>query len=362
MPIHSYRNQTLLQVKFLLIFMCVGLFAATASYAEDSTSDYSKGPLYGKNLYIPFLLHYNFPSLPAKSGEQFDLQYHLSFYYVNDVNYANNDMSQYAETKRRYIKDNITRDYESWVAEFGLAYNIFKQLQVGMDMRVFSYYGGYMDSMIEAFHNFFGFPNGKREFFSQNQVYINIPNDNGITMFLDKPATSFGDIDLWCKWTFMETKSISLAILGAFKAPTGRLSALSGSDYPDAATGLLLDFRAARYITFFTQAGAVFPFNNKSYTMFNGMAGLEIHPWKFLSFNMQMNIKTSPISNDNWNSRHGTYFKDYSLPQTNLLVGVVMRYKDFRWQFYFEEDTFTYQGADITFNISFSHTMNLKFY
>ena len=72
-------------MKFVLALICILLLNTVAVNAMDSPPDYSKGPLYGKNLFIPFLIHYNFPSLPAKSGERYDLQYHLSMYYVQDI-------------------------------------------------------------------------------------------------------------------------------------------------------------------------------------------------------------------------------------------------------------------------------------
>ena len=333
---------------------CICLLCTAGVYAENTESDFSKGPLLGKNMLIPFLIHYNFPSLPAKSGERFDLQYHVSFYYIQDTNYRATDLSGYERKERRYDRQNITRDYEGCVAELGFAYNFSKQLQTGIDMRVFAYYSGFLDPVVEAFHGFYSFTNGGREYFLRNQIYINIPNGNGITMFLDKPAFSFGDIDLWSKWTFLENKRVSLAGLTAFKLPTGSLSKLSGSGYPDAALGLLLDFRTAFFLTLYTQAGVVLPFNGKSYPMFNGLLGVEFHPWEKLSLNLQMNIKTSPISDDN------TGFRQYSLPQTNILAGMVLRHKNIKLHFYFEEDTFTHQGTDITLNVMFSHTINLK--
>jgi hypothetical protein len=77
-----------------------------------------------------------------------------------------------------------------------------------------------------------------------------------------------------------------------------------------------------------------------------------------------MNIKTSPISDSTSDITYskilGKRTGQYSLPQTNILLGFVMRHKGFRWQFYFEEDAITNQGTDITFNVTFSHTINLK--
>jgi len=343
-------------VKPGLFLTCVCLLCTAGIYADNSESDFSKGPLYGKNLYIPYLIHYNFPSLPAKSGECSDLQYHFSLYYIQDVNYRAKDMSGYDETdwsERRYDKINITRDYESCAAELGVAYNFSKQLQTGMDMRLYAYYGGFLDPALEAYHNVFGFKNGGREYFLQNRIYINIQNANGITIFLDEPACSFGDIDLWGKWTFWENRKVSLAALAAFKLPTGSLSSLSGSGYPDTALGLLSDFRVLSFLTLYSQAGIVVPFNGKSYPMFNGLLGTEIHPWKKLSFNLQMNIKTSPITDVQG-------YKQYSKPQTNILAGAVLQYKTIKLQFYMEEDAFTHQGTDITISFMFSQTINLK--
>jgi hypothetical protein len=226
-----------------------------------------------------------------------------------------------------------------------------------------SYYGGFLDSFIENFHKILGFPNGSRNYYEQNQIYIHIPTDNGITLYLDKPTMAFGDMDLWGKWTFHETRRVSLAALGAFKIPTGRLQTLSGSNYPDIGLGFLSDVRLNRFFTFYGQAGMVFPLNMKSYPMFNGLLGLELHPWKFLSFSLQMNIKTSPISNDipwNWNGIFGTHLHAYSLPQMNILLGFIVKAGNFRWQIYFEEDAVTNQGTDLTFNLMLTHFMKIK--
>ncbi|GHV77428.1 hypothetical protein AGMMS49942_22490 [Spirochaetia bacterium] len=310
------------------------------------------GPLYGKNLYLPYLIHYNFPSLPARTGEQYDLRYHFSTYVVQDIHYVEN--SAFPESGvRTYDKQNIHRDYESTVGELGFSFNPLREIQAGMDIRLIAYYNGFLDPLVEGFHRTFGFLNGGREFFLQNQLYINMPNDNGIRFFLNEEVVSFGDIDLWAKWTFFEIPRISLAFLGAFKIPSGSLKALSGSGYPDMGLGILSDIRVWRFLTLYAQAGGVLPFNMKSNPMFNGLVGVEIHPWHVFSLNLQMNIKTSPLSGNAY----------YSRPQTNLLVGFTVRTppgsrQDFSWQFYLEEDPFTHQGADITFNLMFSHTLH----
>jgi hypothetical protein len=267
-------------------------------------------------------------------------------------------------TERRYDMKYVVSDYESFVAELGFAYNIFDELQAGIDMRLFSHSGGFMDSFLEKFHALFNFSNGGREYFLQNQIYINIPNDKGDPMFLDRNAVSFGDIDLWGKWTFLENRVISLAALSAFKIPTGKFESLSGSGYPDAALGLLSDFRISRFVSLYAQAGIVAPFTGKYYPMYNGMLGVEFHPWKFLSFNLQMNIKTSPISDSTipfgWNNLLRTNFAQFELPQTNVLGGVIFHIKGFRFQFYLEEDTIFNQGNDFILALMVSHAVKLR--
>jgi hypothetical protein len=352
-------------LKYFLIPVFGLLLCLSDVYGEEPLDrDFSKGPLFGKNLYIPFLIHYNFPSLPAKSGERFDLQSHFSVYFTQDARYRTDIPLPGANSGRSYDKAHVVRDYEGYTAETGVAYNFFDELQAGVDMRLFLYSGGFLDSFIENFHNAFGFSNGTRELYLHNQIYINIPNDKGSPLFLDKNAVSFGDIDLWCKWTFLENRAVSLAALGAFKLPTGKFELLSGSGYPDAAAGLLLDFRAARFITLYSQAGIVLPFTDKYYPMFNGLLGAEVHPWKAVSFNLQMNIKTSPISDSTipfgWNEDWGTNFNQFTLPQTNILAGFVIQLNGLRFQVYLEEDFLFNQGSDFTLGIMTSYTINLK--
>jgi hypothetical protein len=330
-------------LKKLQLFVCAAflLLGGRQAFAQQ-------GPLIGKNLFIPYLIHYSFPSLPAQSGDVGTGNMRFSFYYVNDVQYV---------IKGKIPTDNIVRDYESAVLEAGVSYWFTPYLEAGVDTRLVSYFGGFADGAIEWFHNLFGFPNAGRESFERNKLYIHIPINNpnagGKSLFLEKAAVSLGDTDFWAKWTFFESPFISLAGLGAFKLPTGSPAKLSGSGSPDLGLLLAADFRPWNFMTFYTQAGVVLPFDGYSYPMFNGMLGIEYHPWKVFSFNVQMNVKTSPISNDipwGWNP----HLMAYSLPQMNILGGFTWGNGKNRWQFYFEEDAIFNQGTDLTLNFSYS--------
>ena len=330
----------LVLISFLTVFMCISLL-----------------------LIPPQTKNHNFPSLSAQSGKKYDFNYHISLYYTNDFHLEG------LHTKNNGDVDaNFGRDYESLVTESGISFYVLKNIQLGIDFRLISYYGGFLDNVVQNFHYAFDLPNAGRNYVDQNQIEIDIENNNNVILSLDHATVSFGDIDTWIKYTFFEKKWISLAMLGAFKIPTGNLSQISGSGYPDFAFGVLTDFKPVWILSFYLQAGVVFPLDffiqsipSNPYPMFNGLAGIELNPAKIFSLIVQFNFKSSPLRSNysHWSS----FYKgaDYlSLPQINLLVGFVFKYKNFRWQIYFEEDSFTNAGTDFTINLSFSHTLHLR--
>jgi hypothetical protein len=339
----------------LVICIILSLFLQRA-FSFDR--DYSKGPFYGKNMYVPFLIYYNFPGFRATEGTRYEFTYHFSSYY-------NQDFSAYRiyNKGRYYDVNDIARDYEGLVVETGSSFFIFKNLEAGVDMRLVSYYPGFLDEFIESYHGAFGFPNGGRDAFSRNRLYVNLPNDNGISLFLSEPAVSFGDIDLWIKYTFFQRKMLALALAGALKIPSGSIDKLSGSGYPDIGVQLLVDFKPFWVLTFYVQAGFVLPFDtmirysSKPDPMYNGLLGLELNPLNFFSLLVQLNVKSSPIIRGQLKNSWIKSVDQLSLPQVNTLFGFKFRYKQLTWQFYFEEDTFTNQGTDFTVNAMFSQAI-----
>lgn len=344
-------------VIFLISILTVNIYSNS-----KGVRNYSKGPLFGKNFYIPYLIYYNFPSLSAKEGRRYDFGYHLSLYYTNDFKNL-----LYKNSNNEIFCAEVIRDYESCVIELGVDYYILKNLQIGFDTRIISYYGGFLDTIVENYHHAFNFPNGGREYTPRDQLYINIQNNNNVSLFLDKSTVSFGDIDTWLKYSFYNNRWISLALIGAFKIPAGQLCCLSGSGYPDFGFQILTDIRPFWLFTFYFQAGMVLPIDSiipgipsKPYPMFNGLAGVELNPIKLFSLIVQLNIKTSSMSSNiiHRSDYLGNY--DYlSLPQINLLAGFIFKHKDFKWQFYFEEDAFTNAGTDFTINLMFSQRIKM---
>ncbi|MCG8571354.1 MAG: DUF3187 family protein [Spirochaetes bacterium] len=361
-------------LKKLLRIVFINFIILTSVYSMDfHRKDNAKGPFYGRNYHILFLPYYNFPGFSSRSKKPFELQYHLATYLANDFI---TDQIEWDYTQNKNIVY-LDLDYEFLVNEIGISFSLPHKIEVGLDLRLVLLYGGFLDILIDGFHKGLGFTavglDGGREHYEdhRNEVYINIPNQNGVNYFVDQDVNfDFGDIDLWIKYTFFEKKWIALAAVFALKIPTGGFeNQIRGSVSPDFGLQILGDFTPFWLMSFYLQAGLVLPFDTlrfqtdpNPFPMVNGLVGIELHPVKLFSLLGQLHIKNSPIKGevfDHWN--YGLVDR-FGWPQVNILVGVKFQYKNFVWQFYFEENPLAYAGADIAFNFFFSHKLKINIY
>ncbi|MBN2546030.1 MAG: DUF3187 family protein [Spirochaetes bacterium] len=316
-------------------------------------------------MFLPYMIYLTFPGVRAKTERQFQLQYHTSFYFINDF-YIPYGKLTYDNTKS-YYKSVRAYDYESLNFEFGISFSPLKNLQVGMHTRVVGYYSGFLDAIVQNFHDLFGFPNAGRDEFSQNDTYIDIKNSSGVRLKLKNYAFSFGDIDTWIKYTFYQKKWIALAVINGYKIPTGSVKYISGSGYPDIGIGLLMDLMPIRFISIYLQTNFILPFDavipqapSKPYPMFQGMLNLSVNPVRYLSILVQLNFKTPVLKtqydlDESFNGIHELYY-----PQTDILVGLIFEIMNIKFQFYFEQNPIYTAGADIVFNFLLAHKINIK--
>ncbi len=215
-------------------------------------SNDAKGPLQGKNYYIPFLPYYSFPGFSAAQGNKGDLSFSISQYLIQDF-VVDFQVNNYAYEQERFF------DYEGYIFETTVSYNFLSTLEVGLTARLHAYYGGFGDSIIEAFHDFFGFPNGGREYYPENDVHINIQTDKGLNLNLEESSLGFGDMDLFLKWNFLSLPFMDSALFSAVKIPTGSVEKITGSGYMDIAASLLLDFHIFKWFSLYIHNGIILP-------------------------------------------------------------------------------------------------------
>ena len=194
--------------RFVLILILI-LITPFFLFSISKNSDYSRGPLYGKNVYIPYLIYYSFPGIRASQEKRYSLNYHISTYYSNDFHLEQIYLLNNGKYQVKY-----GRDYESLIAEIGLSFTLLKNLTIGIDTRLISYYGGFLDPFIQGFHYAFSLPNAGREYAPQNEVHIDISNNNNIPLYLNEASVAFGDIDTWLKYNFYQNRRIVLVIAG----------------------------------------------------------------------------------------------------------------------------------------------------
>ncbi len=338
----------------LLLFISFTIFS--------NIKTFGKGPLFSKNVFSPYLIFMNLPGQKALIDSPHNLKINTSIYYSQDFNiyaiynYPNEDWDIFR-----------VADFESFILESSSFYSINKYFEIGMSIRLISYYGGVLDSFTQYWHDLFSLPNGGREYCPINEVFVDFKTQNGFDIFLDKPAVGFGDIDTWFKFNFYTNKYSAFSLTQGFKIPTGQLSNITGSGYPDYLMGILIDIYPIQYFSMYLQGAAVFPLQfmfpdaPAPYPSFNAIISLEFSPVKFFSIITQMNIKTShikgyvPIYNN-----LGMQTELAGSPQTNLLVGVVFTIERYCLQIYFEEDTFTNAGTDYTISVALSYDLRLK--
>lgn len=317
-----------------------------------------KGPLQGKNYYVPFLPFYSFPGLGAASGDPGGLNITLSQYYIQDI------VTEFHLTGTELVKERFI-DYEGYIFEPTISFVPIDGLEAGLATRLHAYYGGIFDGVFQWFHHLFGFPNGGRESYPQDEVYINIQTTSGFDLSLSEPTFALGDTDLYIKWTFLPLDYIDLALMGALKIPTGSMEQVTGSDYADLAFALLADFHFLDRFAFYMENGIIVPGQllggNDSHPLpiYHLLAGAEFMATSRLSFLVQFKLNTSPVDDGVTIPENITYTVKLVKPLTNLMFGARWDIKRFRFQFHIEEDTFTNNGADLIANFTIGTSFNL---
>lgn len=366
--------------RVIRIFLVLSLLALVIPlHAKPPGDEPALGPLIGRNLYAPHLPWYSFPGYRASAGVPGDLEFRTAIYYLNEFSAYPFDPS--AEPLRPDGKltepgqDYYTAlDYESTVWELGVDWQINREWRVGVDWRLHGRYGGFMDPVIEGWHNLFGVPNAGREYFDQGRTQIQILTDRGIAIDTAGPHVTAGDLDLRAQWTGVDRPKWALATTFALKIPTGSRTYGTSSGWFDLAWMLQLDWNPGKRFAFYFQGGLIFPFEavfdvdaTRPSIMFQGIPSVEFRVTEGFSILLQMNIQSSPVSGSAASSPSGAYVHPtfgqttmFALAQTDLKVGVKGRAgRNRRWliQFYFEEDLLTWEGPDLVLNLMASYTL-----
>ena len=325
------------------------------------------GPLRGKLLDAPHQIYYSFPGFSASDGLDRSVRTRAQFYYMNEFRgYAFDpddenldDEGRFSDSER--AKELTAMDFEALVLDGTLSFPFGHAHRMGLSLRFYAYYGGFLDSAIEGFHSAFNLPNASREYFHQGETAVSIKNDRGVTIELEGPGVLPGDMELFGIWTFSENRRTVWGLAWALELPTGKKGTPGGNGYADIGAQLLYEHRVGESFVLHLQQGFVVPGelifraggDAKPLLISQSLAALEwlcSDTWSVLG---QIRVHTSPLTSRaplNHSLFPGP--DQFEMPVTALQMGFRRSYDTWDLQVYLEQDFLTHEGPDILLSVA----------
>ncbi len=124
--------------------------------------------------------------------------------------------------------ERVFLDYERSQLNISFEYGIKEDTSIGIVLPYISNSGGFMDGLIENWHDLFGLPQGGRDDAPDDEFTISYRNAEQ-TLFLDKTDEGIGDVYLFLAKKLTETDEQKLNARVNLKLPTGDEDQLFGS-------------------------------------------------------------------------------------------------------------------------------------
>jgi Protein of unknown function (DUF3187) len=194
----------------------------------DSDSSWRR-PLGSRNQMPLSLLFVYLPPDRAESLPAGATGLDLSFDYSNII------QGQDSETELIHL------DAEYLRTLVGLRRGLGGGVEVGVEIPFYVYYGGFLDSFVNAFHEKFGFPNYLRGQTPNGLVVLQYSREGSTMLSADQAFRAVGDLSFDVKKTLVAGEGGALAARGMVKLPTGKPETWSGSGAADVALGLAFD-------------------------------------------------------------------------------------------------------------------------
>ena len=173
----------------------------------------------------PFIQIHSLPSpaeraFPARGEWTWDLGFEL----------ANNSILEESSAGERVVLDG-----ESYRTTVALAYGLGPRLRVSIDIPFIAHSGGFLDGLIEDWHDLWGLSNTRREPFENDRLDFSYVSADGERFTIDERGRGLGDIRLDADWLLRPSGSDrrSLVIRAGLKLPTGAAEHLRGSGGTD---------------------------------------------------------------------------------------------------------------------------------
>ncbi len=249
-------------------------------------------------------------------------------------------------------------DMELWRLALNMDYGVRNDMEVGIEIPMLHFNGGFLDRFIQEFHNFFHLPNGGRENVPNGRFSYRFSSGGRDLLNYSDMGLGLGDISFHVKNQLLgeDDDWPDLSWFAEIKLPTGKKSRGLGSGAMDFGVGSILGVSHKRvhghvnvglYVLGGNQSISNFMYNNMFAFSLAGEVTL-LPTWSMI---VQLDGST-PLFNS-------TSMDDWDGVPMNLIVGFrgeersVIRNSDLIWQFGFSEDI-TSMGPSVDFTVFFS--------
>lgn len=130
-------------------------------------------------------------------------------------------------------RESLIIDGETVVLDVIVSRSINNKLSVGAHIPFISHSGGGLDSFIKGYHDLFGFPQGERNQFNNNQLQYQYIRDGKVLLNQTRSTSGLGDIRAQMDYQISQTGTSAMALHSSLKLPTGDSAQLTGSEAVD---------------------------------------------------------------------------------------------------------------------------------
>lgn len=239
-------------------------------------------------------------------------------------------------------------DVENYRYELGLRFR-HDQWLARIDVPYIANSAGELDGTIDDWHEFWGFPDGDRDDFPNDQINISYARDGELEYRQDKHSSGLADIGLAVGYQATE----SLAWFAGIELPTGDAADFSGNEAVDTALWLTLQGRLSEDSGVFALFGVSFPGDGGDLEglvverIWVGQAGFDYRLYPSVIATLQLDWHSKTID--------GSELRAFG---NSLQVQVGLGFTDFpgkhRLDLFFSEDIVVGSAPDITFGLRLS--------
>jgi len=241
-------------------------------------------------------------------------------------------------------RESLFVDGETDALDLTLDHSISSSWRYRFTLPIIRDSGGFLDSVIDTWHEAFGFSRGERPYYPKGQIEYFYSGQGRLD--LNHSATSVGDLAGDLGWYAFEDPRLTVSFWGGLKAPTGSVADLTSDGAWDGALWAHTALRGALW-QFGAEAGVVEPFGDE---LFAGYAhrhsvfartAVTRAVGSVWSLRAQLDGQTGRVA--------GSELR-YLGPSLQLTVGAVRRLgAKWRIEMGFAEDAAVNTAPDITF-------------